>query len=63
MMEILKVMPWGEGQGDHVLINAEDFDPDFHKLYVEVLAELPSADEPKKRGRPRKVESDSTEAE
>ena len=33
-MGILKVKPWGKGQGDHVLINAEDFDPKFHKKFV-----------------------------
>lgn len=31
-MAVIKVQPWGEGQGDHVLIEEEDFNPDFHKL-------------------------------
>jgi len=26
------VKPWGEGQGDHVVINAADFNPDVHTL-------------------------------
>ncbi|AZG15422.1 hypothetical protein EHF44_16770 [Cupriavidus pauculus] len=28
-------MPWGEDQGDFVLINEEDFDPNVHKRYDE----------------------------
>lgn len=31
----IKVMPWGEGQGDHVLINEADFDPERHELFGE----------------------------
>ncbi len=31
-MNVLKCKPWGEGQGDHVLVNEEDFKPDFHVL-------------------------------
>lgn len=31
--ETIKVMPWGEGQGDYVEINAEDFDPAKHKHF------------------------------
>lgn len=27
------VQPWGEDQGDHVVINAADFDPAVHKPY------------------------------
>lgn len=27
----IKVQPWGEGQGEFVEINADDFDPSFHK--------------------------------
>lgn len=26
----IRVQPWGEGQGDYVLINAADFDPAVH---------------------------------
>lgn len=31
-MDVIKVKPWGQGQGDHVLINAADFDPSVHVL-------------------------------
>lgn len=31
----LKVKPWGEGQGDFVVINEADFDPDLHELLSE----------------------------
>lgn len=34
-MKTIKVMPWGEDQGDFVLINEEDFDADVHKRYDE----------------------------
>lgn len=34
-MNVLKCKPWGEGQGDHVLVNEEDFNPDFHQLFDE----------------------------
>lgn len=32
-MNAIKVKPWGEGQGDFVLINEEDFDADKHELF------------------------------
>jgi hypothetical protein len=28
--QTIRVKPWGEGQGDHVVISAEDFDPAIH---------------------------------
>ena len=28
--EVIKVKPWGKGQGDFVEINAEDFDEKLH---------------------------------
>lgn len=31
----LKVKSWGEGQGDYVLINEADFDPELHELIDE----------------------------
>lgn len=34
-MKTIKVMPWGEDQGDFVLINEEDFDASVHKRYDE----------------------------
>ena len=33
-MAVMKVKPWGKGQGDHVLINAEDFNPKIHKKFA-----------------------------
>ena len=33
-MAIMKVKPWGKGQGDHVLIEEEDFNPKFHKKFA-----------------------------
>ena len=32
-METIKVNPWGDGQGDFVVICASDFDPKTHTLY------------------------------
>lgn len=49
-MKLLKVKPWGEDQGDHVLINEEDFNPEVHELFDSTpvgdlrLDELPVAD-------------------
>ena len=34
-METVKVKPWGEGQGEFVVINAADFDPSIYTLYIE----------------------------
>ncbi len=31
-METIKVKPWGKDQGDFVVINKEDFDPEVHEL-------------------------------
>lgn len=31
--ETMKVKPWGDDQGDHVLINASDFDPKIHTAF------------------------------
>jgi len=31
----LKVEPWGEGQGDFVVIDKENFDESVHTLFVE----------------------------
>lgn len=32
-MKTIKVQPWGEDQGDFVLINEEDFDESVHKRF------------------------------
>jgi hypothetical protein len=34
-MPVIQVQPWGEGQGDFVLIEDYDFNPEFHKLLGE----------------------------
>ena len=47
-METIKVKPWGEGQGDYVVINAEDFDQEQHEKLE---------DEPK-RTRRRRTEAE-----
>lgn len=31
-METIKVKPWGKDQGDFVIINKSDFDPEVHEL-------------------------------
>jgi hypothetical protein len=33
-MAILKVKPWGKGQGDYVWIEEENFDPKVHKKFA-----------------------------
>lgn len=38
-MSTMKVKPWGEGQGDHVVINAEDFNPEIHLPFEPVNSE------------------------
>jgi hypothetical protein len=37
-LETVKVKPWGEDQGDYVIINKDDFDPEKHKLYEEKVS-------------------------
>ena len=32
-MATMKVKPWGKGQGDHVVIEVENYDPKFHKKF------------------------------
>lgn len=39
-MQTMKVKPWSEDQGDHVLINARDFDPDKHESLEEDAPEV-----------------------
>lgn len=34
-LETIKVKPWGDDQGDFVIINKDDFDDAKHKLYEE----------------------------
>jgi len=37
-LETVKVMPWGDDQGDYVVINKNDFDKEKHKLYEEKVS-------------------------
>lgn len=55
-MNTIKVKPWGEGQGDYVLINKEDFNPDFHQRFEAADTEAP-------KPRARKTKPEATEAE
>lgn len=34
-MKTMKVKPWGKGQGEHVVINEADFDPEKHQKVTE----------------------------
>jgi hypothetical protein len=59
-MDTIKIKPWHESQGDHVVINKADFDPEKHELLegeTEVLAGAEaSGDAPARRGRKPKAE-------
>tara|TARA_Y100001951_G_C11198157_1_gene215535 strand:+ start:464 stop:604 length:141 start_codon:yes stop_codon:yes gene_type:complete len=46
-METMKVKPWGKDQGDFVVINKDDFDPEKHEEFEK---------EPVRRGRKPKAE-------
>jgi hypothetical protein len=46
-MGTIKVKPWGDGQGDHVVINEADFDPEKHTKLTESKA--PAKKAPAKR--------------
>ena len=52
-MPVMKVKPWGEDQGDFVLIDEDDFNPDVHEKFEE-----DQQDEPKRRGRKPKDQSE-----
>lgn len=57
----LKVKPWGEGQGDFVVINEADFDPDLHELLgeAEKAGKAPSIDEIRAALTGRNIQFDS----
>jgi hypothetical protein len=59
-MDTIKIKPWHESQGDHVVINKGDFDPDKHELLdgeAEVSVDIEvSGDAPVRRGRKPKAE-------
>jgi hypothetical protein len=48
-MNTIKVKPWGKGQGDYVIINADDFDPSKHEKFDAPL----SADEILQQAKPK----------
>lgn len=39
----IKVKPWGEGQGDFVIINEADFDPAVHQRFEAEGGHAPAA--------------------
>lgn len=47
-METIKVKPWGDDQGEYVVINVEDFDPEQHE----------KLDDEPKRTRRRRAETE-----
>lgn len=53
---VIKVKPWSEDQGDHVLINEADFDPSVHVRFDEAAdastAKPTKAKAPKKAAEP-----------
>ena len=46
-MATMKVKPWGDDQGDYVIIEEENFDKDFHEVYEEKKKPAPK---PKVKG-------------
>lgn len=52
-MALLKVKPWGEGQGEYVLIEEEDFNEEVHTLHES------EAEQPKRQRRRRNAEGES----
>ena len=53
-METLKVVAWGEGQGDFVVIDAKDFDDKKHTVFEE---------KEQKRAYNKKLKEEQTETE
>lgn len=54
MLKVIKVVPWGNGQGDFVLVNEDDFDPNVHKVFGATKAEdaeIGESDTPLKIGK------------
>lgn len=49
-MPVIKVKPWGEGQGEFVLIEEEDFNEEVHVLH--------ESEKPRRRRR-RQTEEDA----
>ncbi|WKN20816.1 hypothetical protein [Azotobacter vinelandii] len=42
-MNTVKVKPWGQDQGEFVLINEDDFDPNVHELLESAAKDKPSS--------------------
>lgn len=55
----IKVQPWGKDQGDYVLINESDFNPNFHKKLGEKTQE--PEEKPKRQSRKPKVDDGGDE--
>lgn len=51
-MPVIKVKPWGQDQGDYVLIEESDFNAEVHELF-EPEAE---AEQPKRQRRSRNTQ-------
>ena len=49
-MATLKVKSWHESQGDHVIIDEENFDPEIHQLYEDEKTEEKPKSTRKTRG-------------
>lgn len=65
-MSILKVNPWGEGQGDFVIIEEENFRPGFHTLYGEKVSceeQSEQVEKPRRGRKPKFIDVDESEAE
>lgn len=64
-MDVIKVKPWGKGQGDFVEINKEDFDEDKHTVYGESKqdSEAEKADEAAKLAASKVAEALKAKAE
>lgn len=49
-IKTMKVKPWGKNQGDYVIINEDDFDPERHTPYGGTFRAGPVQDTPVKAG-------------
>lgn len=56
-MATMKVKPWGEGQGSHVVIDEENFDENFHKKFT--AAELKKIEDAEAKGEDAPAEDES----
>ena len=58
-METIKVKPCGGNQGEHVVINAEDFDAAMHEKLAEEVAEEVAEKVVGKPGRKPRMQMDA----